>query len=170
MIVFWKLVNKSLWRFLLKSCCDLLPVVMNCSLSMSGKIFEKFLWTYLSRIRLINYVLIKWWLVCLSGFYSCLDLATILSRMHCFTPRGVLGSLNSDQHSSRIFCLTAFGTDRELKTSLTKGSKRSTVSPSPFEFSLACVRARGSSRRMLDLEVGSAVDFEELSLIESTLV
>lgn len=94
----------------------------------------------------------------------------MLSRIHCFTPRGVLGSLNSDQHSSRIFCLTAFGTAREFNTSRTKGSKRSTVSPSPFD-SRACVKALGlsSSRKAFDLEVGSAVVFEELSLIESTL-
>jgi hypothetical protein len=36
---------------------------------------------------------------------------SIVFKIHCLTPFGVRGSLNRLQHSSRIFVLTAFGTE-----------------------------------------------------------
>ena len=52
----------------------------------------------------------------------------IVARMHCLTPFGVRGSLNRDQHSILIFCLTGSGTVFDVKTSFTNGS----ISSDPF--------------------------------------
>ena len=54
--------------------------------------------------------------------YSFCTLLNIVARIHCLTPFGVLGSLNKDQHSMRIFCFTGSGTVIEPRTSRTKGS------------------------------------------------
>ena len=64
--------------------------------------------------------------------YSLWLLVIIVLRMHCLTPLGVFGSLKRDQHSSRIFCLTASGTVRFAKMSSTKGSSSAGPPPSPF--------------------------------------
>ena len=52
--------------------------------------------------------------------------------MHCLTPFGVRGSLNSDQHSILIFCLTGSGTVFDVKTSFTNGSISSGTPPGTF--------------------------------------
>ena len=64
----------------------------------------------------------------ISRNYSFWTLLNIVARMHCLTPFGVRGSLNRDQHSILIFCLTGSGTVFDVKTSFTNGS----ISSDPF--------------------------------------
>lgn len=58
---------------------------------------------------------------------------SIVFKIHCLTPFGVRLSLNRLQHSSRIFVLTALGTESELNISFTKGSSSSTF---PLTFTI----------------------------------